>query len=286
MVVRMSFERELGQVVRLLVVAVGRDGIWLARPTAPQGDTIRLAVDDVRTSVVAGDTPEVFLGEDRTGRPIATRRRPRIALGEVSFLTVTASSALGAFVDWGLSEPLLVPREEQTWDMVRGDRYPVGLILAASGHLIGTMRVAEMLHGVGAFTEGEWVRGEAWRHDEQRGVFVILQRRYVGLLPSEEPHSLAEGEEADFRIAQCLSDGKVVLSLRRHAHEEISRDAQHVLTVLSEENAPAMGDDSSPEQIRLRFGLSKKAFKRAVGRLLRQGDVVLDRGRIAVRRKG
>jgi predicted RNA-binding protein (virulence factor B family) len=34
-------------------------------------------------------------------------------------------------------------------------------------------------------------------------------------------------------------------------------------------------ENAAPDEIRARFGLSKKAFKRAVGRLLRQGAVTM-----------
>jgi uncharacterized protein len=127
------------------------------------------------------------------------------------------------------------------------------------------------------------VKGEAW-HDEQGiGLFVILARRHVGLLPAEEPHRLAEGDAAEFRIARVLPDGKPVLSRRGLAHEEISGDADLVLSLLSQRSAPKVSDRSSPEEIRALFGLSKKAFKRAVGHLLKRGDVSIVGDQIVVR---
>ena len=83
-------------------------------------------------------------------------------------------------------------------------------------------------------------------------------------------------QAARFRVSHLHADGKVELSLRAHAHEELENDAETVLRIISKPGALPVGDHSSPEQLRELFGLSKKAFKRAAGRLLKQGLVSLD----------
>jgi predicted RNA-binding protein (virulence factor B family) len=139
------------------------------------------------------------------------------------------------------------------------------------------MRVAELLSTRSqGFEHDEWVDGEAWRRDPEIGLFVIVERRFVGLLPAEEPHTLGRGDAARFRITNILPDGKLELSLRAHAHEQLADDADQVLAVLKRPGAPRVGDRSSPEQIRELFGLSKKAFKRAIGRLLKEQAVQID----------
>jgi len=170
-----------------------------------------------------------------------------------------------------------VPFAEQTRELSRGDIHPIGLIQDSSGRLAGTMRIRELLSEHGDFRVGEWVEGEAWREEPGVGVFVILERRFLGLLPEREPHTLRRGQAASFRIANVWPDGRVELSLRGLAHDELEADAEHVLSVLRRAGAPRVSDQSAPEQIRRHFGLSKKAFKRAVGRLLKQGKVALDR---------
>jgi predicted RNA-binding protein (virulence factor B family) len=193
----------------------------------------------------------------------------------VTFLQVTATTQYGAFVDWGLPKELLVPFAEQTVPARVGDRHPIGLYLDNSGRLAGTMRISEMLCR-GDFKVGEWVEGEAWRNDPEIGLFVIVERGFVGLVPSAEPHKLNRGQAAPFRVTHVHPDGKMELSLRAPAHEEIASDAQKILNVLHRPGAPLLGDHSSPEQIRTFFGLSKKAFKRAAGRLLREGVIDID----------
>jgi predicted RNA-binding protein (virulence factor B family) len=219
----------------------------------------------------------VFVYLDSEDRPLATIREAKLSLGEVRFLRVTALTSFGAFVDWGLAKELLVPFKEQTRDLHVGSREPIGLYLDDTGRLAGTMRIAELLDlEPASFVEDSWVEGEAWRNDPDIGLFVIVERRFLGMVPATEPHRLTRGQAARFRVSHLHADGKIELSLRAHAHEELEQDAETVLRIVSKPGAPLVGDHSSPEQLREVFGLSKKAFKRAVGRLLKQRLVELD----------
>jgi predicted RNA-binding protein (virulence factor B family) len=177
-----------------------------------------------------------------------------------------------------------VPFAVQTKELSVGMLEPIGLYVDDSGRLAGTMRVAELLDlEKPRLGLDSWVEGEAWRNDPDIGLFVILQRRFVGLVPAAEPHRLKRGEAARFRVTHLYPDDKVELSLRAHAHEELEGDAQLLLGVLSRPGAPRVGDHSTPEDVRAVFGLSKKAFKRAAGRLLKQGLVELDAQRCLVK---
>ena len=263
----------------LVVRRFGPPGAFLVEDGAgPDAETILLPGAEIPDGAAVGDELSVFVYLDSEDRPVATLREPVLVIGEVAFLTVTALAPFGAFVDWGLPKELLVPLGEQTRPLSVGAREPVGVYLDDTGRLAGTMRVAEMLKRPGQFNRGEWVPGEAWRNEPDLGVFVILERRFVGLLPCTEPHGLSRGEAASFRVASVLPDGKVELSLRGPAHAELESDATHVLAVLGRAGTPRVGDRSDPDQIRAIFGLSKKAFKRASGRLLRLGAASLDEG--------
>lgn len=218
----------------------------------------------------------MFVYLDPQARPIATTRIPKLELGQVASLEVTDVTTFGAFVDWGLDKELLVPLGEQTADMHVGGRYFVGLYIDDTRRLAGTMKVGEMVGKVRAeFKPDEWVHGEAWRNDPDVGLFVIIDREFVGLVPASEPHSLTRGQAATFRVSNVLPDGRIELTLRGHAHEEMENDAKKILDVLSLSGAPRVGDRSSPDEIRALFGLSKKAFKRAVGRLLKERAVIV-----------
>jgi predicted RNA-binding protein (virulence factor B family) len=243
---------------------------------AEDGPPILLPKREVPATAAIDDEIEVFVTLDSEDRPLATTRRPALILGEVAFLKVAAITPIGVFVDWGLPKELLVPFREQTRDLRVGDRHPVGLRLDKTGRLVGTMRVSEMLRARPVVEPGEWVAGEAWRLDPAIGLFVIVERRFVGLVPKSEPHGLARGDAAMFRVTRVQADGKFELSLRAAAHAEIGDDAAHVLERLAHPGTPAVGDRTDPETLRTHFGLSKKAFKRALGHLLKERKVTLD----------
>jgi predicted RNA-binding protein (virulence factor B family) len=267
----------LGRHARLPVRRSGPPGAFLALDDDPDGFCVLLPRAELTHEPRVGEELEVFLYLDSDDRPVATTRSPALTLDEVAFLEVHDITRFGAFVEWGLPKQLLVPFAEQTRELQRGDIHPIGLIQDSSGRLAGTMRIRELLSEHGDFRVGEWVEGEAWREEPGVGVFVILERRFLGLLPEREPHTLRRGQAASFRIANVWPDGRVELSLRGLAHDELEADAEHVLSVLRRADAPRVSDQSAPEQIRRHFGLSKKAFKRAVGRLMKQGKVALDR---------
>jgi len=263
----------IGRVTRLSVRRLGPPGAFLAIDDA---NVVLLPNAEVPPNTREGDELDVFVHFDSEDRPIATLRTPALLLGQVAFLRVTDVTSFGAFVDWGLVKELLVPRGEQTREMSVGERHPIGLIVDDTGRLAGTMRVSEMLHAKPTFAAGAWVRGEAWRRDDA-GVYVIVERVCVGRLPANEPNTLSRGDAARFRVTNVLPDGKIELSLRAEAHEELESDARRILDVLARDDSAAkIGDRSSPEEIKRAFGLSKKAFKRAAGHLLKKRLVDID----------
>jgi predicted RNA-binding protein (virulence factor B family) len=280
------FHNLVGRFATLEIRRFGSPGAFLTeRGAAEDAAALLLLGPEIPPDAREGDALAVFVSLDSEGRPLATTRTPKLTLGEVAFLTVTACTQFGAFVDWGLPKELLVPFAQQTKELRVGDAHAIGLYLDNTGRLAGTMRVSELLgQGHRDFVRGEWVAGEAWRYDPEIGLFVIVERGFVGLLPRHEPHTLSRGQAARFRVTHVLPDGKIELSLRGRAHEEIDSDGEKVLQLLKREGAPRLGDKSDPELIRQLFGLSKKAFKRAVGRLLKEGNLSFDAdGNLVVR---
>jgi hypothetical protein len=268
----MDFTALLGRSVHLPIRRFAAAGAFL-------GDDGGLLLPDreVPAGAAIGDVLSVFVYLDSEERPIATTTTPRLALGEVAFLDVTAVTSIGAFVDWGLGKELLVPFAEHACELRVGDRHPFGLYLDKSGRLAATMYVGELFGDRRRVTVGEWLEGVAWRNDPDIGLFAILERRFVGLVPADEPHALGRGEAARFRVTATWPDGKVVLSLRPLAHQAQAGDAARILERLSGQDAPRVGDRSDADEIRALFGLSKKAFKRAVGHLLKSRAVTIDR---------
>ncbi len=275
---RSGFAHLVGRSCKLELKRFGPSGAFLGEPDGDfQGPALLLLGPEIPEGARVGDAVSAFVYLDSEDRPLATTKVPKLALDEVAFLRVSARTQFGAFVDWGLPKELLVPFAMQTRELEVGALQPIGMYIDDSGRLAGTMRVTEMLRGrARPFERDEWVSGEAWRWEEQIGLFVIVERSLVGLVPFQEPHGLARGEAAKFRVTSILPDGKLELSLRGLAHEELADDAQRILEILNGPHPPRVGDKSDPNQLRDLFGLSKKAFKRAVGRLLKERAVEVD----------
>lgn len=274
----MPIDDLLGRIRPLFVSRITEKGASLAEEAGPAPSTTYLLPrNELAPEVAVGDRLEVFLTLDSEDRPIATLREPLLRRDDVGFLEVTAITPIGAFLDWGLPKELLLPFREQTRELREGDRIAVGVFVDNTGRMCATMRIRELLQDGGDFTVGEWVEGEAWRVDPALGLFVIVERGFLGLVPRTEPQRLERGERARFRVSRVYPDRKIELSLRGMAHEELENDGEAILRALSQEPAPKLSDRSSPDELRDLLGLSKKAFKRAAGRLLRDGLVGTDK---------
>ena len=181
----------LGRHATLPVRRLATPGAFLAldpgnaREDAP---ALLLPRAEVPANTQLGDELAVFVHLDSEDRPIATTRTPAVALGEVAFLPVRNLTSFGAFVDWGLPKDLLVPFAEQTCDLRVGDRHAIGLYIDATRRLGGTMRVNPLLREPGEFEVDARVDGEIWRIERGIGTFVILQRRFVGLVQDAVLH--------------------------------------------------------------------------------------------------
>ncbi len=274
----MPVEELIGRRATLVLRSLAAEGAHLADPADDaEADLVLLPAREVPAGARVGDELTVFVYLDSDDGLVGTVRQPRLEVGEVTFLEITDVTEIGAFADIGLGKELLVPFAQQSRPLFVGEREPIGMYVDKSGRLAGTMFVGPLL----ADPRGElgldaWVSGEAWRNEPEIGLFVIVERVFVGLMPASEPHALRRGEEARFRVATILPDGKIVLSLRDHAHKELEHDAARILARLEQPDPPRLGDRSDPEALRAVFGLSKKAFKRAVGRLLKERKVEID----------
>ena len=126
---------------------------------------------------------------------VATTTEPRLALGEVAFLEVTAMVDHGAYVDWGLGKELLVPFAEQTRELWVGARHPFGLFVDKSQRLAATMRVGDLLTEGGDFELDEWVEGVRRRHAH---LIRSIRRRFEALRGEDKAERRQlDGEEID-----------------------------------------------------------------------------------------
>lgn len=219
----------------------------------------------------------VFLYRDSEDRLVATTRRPLAQAGEFAALRVVdARPSLGAFLDWGLEKDLLLPRREQTRSLQIGDVVVVQVRLdQSSDRLIASMRLSRGLppHG------GDWKKGQRVQalvfEETPLGYNALVEKQAVGLLYRQNlPRSFAIGEAVACFVSDLRPDGKLDLSLHASGLARVRPLKEQILEALDRANGTLpLGDRSSPEAVYAAFGVSKKAFKQAVGALYRERKI-------------
>ena len=264
----------LGEKQVLTVVKIVDFGVYLGSDE----ERVLLPKKQVPEGIEVGDPVEVFLYKDSSDRMIATTKEPKITLGELAVLEVADVGRIGAFLDWGLEKDLLLPFKEQTVKVEKGDRCLVSLYVDKSGRLCATMKVYPLLRTDSPYKKNDMVRGTVYGISREFGVFVAVDDRSSALIPRREVYGrMFIGQQVEARVADVKADGKMDLSVRGRIPEQMDADAQQIMERI-EKNGGCLPftDKADPERIKMEFGMSKAAFKRAVGRLLKQGKVTID----------
>lgn len=265
---------KLGEKQVLTVVKVVDFGVYLGNDE----ERVLLPGKQVPEGIEPGDPVEVFLYKDSSDRMIATTNEPRIILGELAVLEVADVGRVGAFLDWGLEKDLLLPFKEQTAKVEKGDNCLVSLYIDKSERLCATMKVYPLLRTDSPYKKDDVVRGTVYEISRDFGVFVAVDNRYSALIPAREVYGKMEiGQQIEARVAAVKADGKLDLSVRGKIPQQMDADARKIMEQI-EKNGGILPftDKADPERIKKEFGMSKAAFKRAVGRLLKQGKITID----------
>ncbi|MDO4273755.1 MAG: S1-like domain-containing RNA-binding protein [Eubacteriales bacterium] len=274
---------ELGRKQTLLVVKSVDFGIYLAEEKDAQPkDRVLLPSRQVPEGTKEGDSLEVFIYKDSQDRLIATTNEPKLLLDQVGLLKVVQVTKIGAFLDWGLEKDLLLPYHEQTLRVREGEECLVALYVDKSSRLCATMKVYHYLSTRTPYVVGDQVKGRVYEISERFGVFVAVDDKYSALIPAREAKGkYRPGMILDLRVTEVKEDGKMNVSDRQKAYLQLDQDAESVMAVIDEFAGVLPFDDKvSPEVIQREFGLSKNAFKRAVGHLMKDGKIEIKDRRI------
>ena len=270
----------LGETQVLTVVKKVEFGVYLGSDE----ERVLLPKKQVPEEIEVGDPVEVFLYKDSSDRMIATTKEPKLTLGNLAVLEVVDVGRIGAFLDWGLEKDLLLPFKEQTTKVEKGDRCLVSLYIDKSGRLCATMKVYPLLRTDSPYQKDDIVKGTIYEISRDFGVFVAVDDQYSALIPKREVYGRMHiGQQVEARVTDVKADGKLDLSVRNKIPEQMDADAQMVLERMEKNGGEIpFTDKADPERIRNEFGMSKAAFKRAVGRLLKQGKIRIDETKITL----
>ena len=243
------------------------------------GDEVLLPKNQVTEDMRVGSEIEVFLYKDSEDRMIATRLVPYIKIGEIKKLKVKEVNKIGAFLDWGLPKDLLLPFKEQIYDIKSGDEILVTVYIDLSDRLCATMDLYSRLSLLPPYQRDDMVKGTVYQVHEQFGAYVAVDNKYSALVPKKELHrELKPGDEIEARVLEVKEDGKLDLSLRQKAYVQMDADSALILDKLKQAGGSLpYQDKSSADEIKEEFGLSKAAFKRAIGRLYKERVIVIEK---------
>lgn len=271
----------LGKRQVLTVVKKVDFGVYLGNDE----ERVLLPKKQVPEGIELGDPVEVFLYKDSDDRLIATTNEPKLQLDELAVLRVADTNKYGAFLDWGLEKDLFLPFKQQTAKVAKGDQCLVSLYIDKSQRLCATMKVYELLRTDSPYQKDDVVEGIVYDTSEEFGVFVAVDNQFSGLIPKKEVYGKWKvGQTLKARVTAVKADGKLDLSVRDKIPMQMDQDAEMIWNRLQEcGGSLPFTDKADPEIIKREFHLSKNAFKRAVGRLLKEQKIEIGEKNIKVK---
>ena len=251
-------------------------GLYLKEPEGE--DVVLLPKKEIPKEFEIGDEIRVFIYRDSEDRQIATTKEDLPEPGDIRVYEVTDVNKVGAFLDWGLSKELFLPFSQQRVKVKKNRKYLATTYVDKSDRICATTYVGKFLRTDHKYLPGEAISGTVFRLRDDLGAIIAVDNKYLALLPQDQiTENLKSGDQISGFVARILEDGKIDFSLHKAAHLQRRDDADIIFDMLQNEGGfLPFNDKSNPDDIKEKFGLSKKAFKRAIGNLLRLGKIKIE----------
>lgn len=224
------------------------------------------------------DEIEVFIYLDNEERPIATTLEPFVTLDSFAYLNCVDVTDYGAFMDWGLEKQLFVPFKEQARPMKAGNWYIIHLYLdEQTNRLVGSSKTNRFLQNekltISAFEEVNILV----THLTEKGANVIINGIHKGLIYIEDIfEDIRTGDRMKAYVKKIREDNKVDIVLQTPGYRSIEPNANFIMEELKAAGGfLSLHDKSDPETIKNELGMSKKSFKKAVGTLYKDKQIVI-----------
>jgi predicted RNA-binding protein (virulence factor B family) len=232
----------------------------------------------VPTGLAVGDEIKVFVYHDSEGRLLATTQQPKGVVGEIVKLKAVTVTNQGAFLDWGLMKDIFVPKSKQLGGMREGAEYLVKIYIdEQTGRVAATEKIEPFLSNETlTVEENESVDLTVYRRTDI-GYLVIINNKHTGVLHFNEIYqSIGVGDKMKGFIKKIRPDNTIDVVIGKQGYERVEDEAGKILRLLNENNGYLpYHDKSDPDEIYEFFGMSKKAFKMAVGTLYKQQKISL-----------
>lgn len=273
----MAIEEFIGQVAQLTVARKAEYGFFLTDGS----EDVLLHINETDQDYEIGERIEVFLYMDAHGRISATTTIPEISVGRYGWLQVTdVKAGVGVFLDMGIQKDLLLgeedlPAHKSVWPQV-GDMVYTTVRVSRNNLLYARLASDQVIqtNSIKADSKdyNKNVQGYIYR-TAKVGSWIYTLEGFKGFIhESQRQEEPRLGQKVEGRIIDIKDDGTINVSLLARKQEAVDQDAEFIFDYLQTRNgAMPYSDKSSPEDIYERFHLSKGAFKRALGTLMKQG---------------
>lgn len=261
---------EPGKYHTLKVVRSSDQGFYL---TKGEEDAILLPNRYTPAGLQIDDEIDVFVYTDSQGRLIATTLKPKLTLHEFALLKVTSITRFGAFMDWGIAKELLVPFREQEKRLQEGDSAVTYLFYdEVSERLVGSTKIRKFLDNEDISLEVDEQTDILVYEQTDIGYKCIVNNQYEGMIYENEIfQQINIGDKLIAYVKKVRSDGKIDLQIQQPGYSKVAPNAEKILQHLKANNGwLPLTDKSEPEEIKAKFNMSKKTFKKAVGYLYKK----------------
>jgi predicted RNA-binding protein (virulence factor B family) len=247
------------------------------------GNELLLPKRFVPANLTEGDEIRVFVYHDSEDRLIATTQEPKGKVGDIVMLEVVSVTRQGAFLDWGLMKDLFLPLSQQRIKLYKGQFVPVFIYIdPRTGRAAATEKFGQYLSNDQlTVKEKEAVDLFVYRETEL-GYEVIVNNKHIGLMYFGDVFQDIEiGDRLKGYIKKIRSDNKLDIMPGQPGYQRIESETGKILRLLKEHDGYLpFHDKSEPEKIYEFFGMSKKAFKMALGGLYKQKRISLTKSGI------
>ncbi|MDY3247532.1 MAG: S1-like domain-containing RNA-binding protein [Prevotella sp.] len=260
----------LGAFNRLTIVKEVDFGLYL--DGGDEGE-ILLPRRYVPTTYKIGDEIDVFLYLDQDERLVATTEQPLAQVGDFAYLECSWVNEYGAFLNWGLMKDLFCPFREQKKRMEIGSSYIVYVTIDEESYrMMASAKVERYLSkDKPPYKAGDEVQILVWQKTDL-GFKAIIDNAYAGLIYRDQIFKYVHtGDRMKAYVANVRPDGKIDLTLQHTGRQQTLDFSETLLTYLHEHGGSCdLGDKSDAEEIKARFEVSKKVYKKAIGDLYRR----------------
>ncbi len=274
-----NLKYKAGDVVNLKAVRANEMGVFLDAGTGNTDDDILLHKLQQIAEVKVGDEVKVYLYLDPNKRLTASMKLPKMREGQIGYVKVLSVTRDGGFVDIGAERGVFLPYSEMRGHVSPNQLVWVKLYRDKSGRPAVTMRVEEDMLKASKPAEGvkvgDMVTGTIYNILPE-GFFLLTNQRFLAFVHrSEVPGGRLDfGQEITCRVTFIREDGRLNCSMRLQKENALVADAEEIYNFLVNRGGKMPYCDGTPlEIIKQKFGISKAAFKRALGHLMKQGKI-------------